>query len=129
MQPAEITSLYYKLLYSGDLKGVKVLMTEASYMMTLESYGLRLSLEDSHFRELLKEIDDSEESLKKVEDLLSKDLRSRNQTPQIEILNSEVNGEERQTVNYTQDDKDKKLYFSKENDGWKINYYAGRRVN
>ena len=32
-------------------------------------------------------------------------------------------------LNYTEDEKEKKLYFSKEEDGWKINYYAGRKVD
>ena len=66
MEPKEITSYYYKLLYSGDLAGVKELMTEDSYIMTLESFGLRLSFEDVHFKALLKEIKKSKESLEKV---------------------------------------------------------------
>jgi len=129
MQPKEITSLYYKLLYSGDLLGVKALMTETSYFMTLESFGLGLSFKDAHFKVLLKEIQENEDSLKKVEDLLSKDLIAKNSNTKIEILNTEMNGNKRQTVNYKEADKVKKLYFSKEKDGWKINYYAGRKVD
>ena len=129
MLPKEITGHYYKLLYSGDLTGVKKLMTEDSYIMTLESFGLRLSFEDDHFKALLKKIKESNESLEKVEELLSKDLLGRDHKAKIEILNTEMNGNERQTVNYKEEDKVKKLYFSKERDGWKINYYAGRKVN
>ena len=129
MLPKEITGHYYKLLYSGDLTGVKKLMTEDSYIITLESFGLRLSFEDAHFKALLKKIKESNESLEKVEELLSKDLLERDHKVKIEILNTEMNGNERQTVNYKEEDKVKKLYFSKERDGWKINYYAGRKVN
>ena len=38
------------------------------------------------------------------------------------------NGDQRQTIAYTEEGKVKKLYFSKEENGWKINYYAGRKV-
>ena len=129
MEPNEITSLYYKLLYSGDLQGIKALMTETSYFMTLESFGLGLSFEDAHFKALLKEIKENEDSLKKVEDLLSIDLLTRTKKSKIEILNVELNGNKRQTVNYKELDKVKKLHFSKEKEGWKINYYAGRKVD
>jgi len=129
MEPKDITVHYYKLLYSGELNGVKELMTEDSYIMTLESFGLRLSFENAHFKALLKEIKESKESLEKVEELLSKDLLKRDHKTKIEIVNAEMNGDMRQTVNYKEEDKVKKLYFSKEKDGWKINYFAGRKVD
>ena len=129
MEPKEITPLYYNLLYSGDLVGVKELMTVDSYIMILESFGLRLSFEDEYFKSLLKEIKESKDSLKKVEEILSKDLLARDNNSNIEILNTVMNGEKRQTVNYKEEDKLKKLYFSKEKGGWKINYYAGRKVD
>ncbi len=129
MEPKDIAVHYYKLLYGGDLSGVKELMTEDSYFMTLESFGLRLSFEDPQFKALLKEIKESKDSLEKVEQLLSKDLLKRDHAAKIEILDTEMNGKMRQTVNYKEADKVKKLYFSKEKDGWKINYYAGRKVD
>jgi len=129
MEPKEITPLYYNLLYSGDLVGVKELMTVDSYIMILESFGLRLSFEDEYFKSLLKEIKESKDSLKKVEKILSKDLLARDNKSNIEIINTVMNGEKRQTVNYKEEDKLKKLYFSKEENGWKINYYAGRKVD
>ena len=129
MEPRDITLSYYRLLYSGDLAGVKAIMTEDSYMMTLESFGLRLSFEDADFKALLKEIREDEDALGKVEELLSIDLSKRDYHPEIEILDIEKNGDIRQTVNYKEAGKVKKLYFSKEEDGWKINYYAGRKVD
>lgn len=127
-EPSEIVSQYYHALYSGDLTTVKDLMTEKSYMMTLESFGLRLSFRDAKFKSLLKEIEDNQTSLEKVEALLSEELISRNKAPKIEIIKSEPNGSERETVHYTEDEKVKRLYFSKEESAWKINYYAGRKV-
>jgi hypothetical protein len=120
-EPSEIVSQYYHALYSGDLTKVKDLMTEKSYLMTLESFGLRLSFRDAEFKSLLEEIEDNQSSLQKVEALLSK-------APKIEITKTEANGLERKTVHYTEDGKAKRLYFSKENSDWKINYYAGRPV-
>lgn len=127
-EPSEIVSKYYHALYSGDLSGVKALMTEKSYMMTLESFGLRLSFRDKEFKSLLEKIEDSPESLEKVEALLSEEIISRNKTATIKITKCEANGLDRETVHYTEDGKVKKLYFSKENGAWKIDYYAGRPV-
>jgi len=128
LQPKDIIGVYYDALYSGDLETVKSLMTEVSYFMTLESFGLRLSFRDAAFKTLLEKVQEDGVALKKVEELLSKDMLSREYTPNIEIQNIEDNGDKRQTINYTEDEKPKKLYFSKEENGWKINYYAGRKV-
>ncbi|HSR74292.1 MAG TPA: hypothetical protein VLL31_05570 [Sulfurovum sp.] len=129
LEPAEITGLYYKALYSGDLVSVKTLMTQESYLMTLETFGLRLALRDEAFKVQLKEIEENPASLGEVEKKLSFDLAARELSPMIEIKSISQNGEKRQTVEYTEDGKSKKLYFSKEEDGWKINYYAGRKID
>lgn len=129
LEPAEITGLYYKALYSGDLVSVKTLMTQESYLMTLKTFGLRLALRDEAFKVQLKEIEENPASLGEVEKKLSFDLASRELSPMIEIKSISKNGEKRQTVEYTEDGKSKKLYFSKEEDGWKINYYAGRKID
>ncbi len=128
LQPQDIIGIYYDALYSGDLAIVKSHMTEVSYFMTLESFGLRLSFKDAAFKTLLEKVKEDDVALKQVEKLLSEDLISRAYTPIIEILNIEENGDERQTIYYSEDKKTKKLYFSKEENGWKINYYAGRKV-
>ena len=129
MKPDEILGLYYKALYSGDLSFVKDLMTPESYFMTLETFGLRLSFRDADFKARLKVVEEDATSLAEVENKLSEDLISRKLSPKIEIKSQEWNGTERQTIEYTEDEKSKKLYFSKEEDGWKINYYAGRKVD
>ena len=128
LEPKELITLYYNALYSGDLPFVKSLMTEESYMMTLETFGLRLSLRDRDFKSKLKEIDENSVALAEVERELSDELVSRNKSPQIVVQDISWNGMRRQTVEYTEDGKLKRLYFSKEDDGWKINYYAGRKV-
>jgi len=128
LEPRDILNLYYTSLYSGDLGTVKELMTEESYLMTLETFGLRLSLRDSEFKAQLKEIREDRDILKEVEKKLSLELVSRKLSPKIEIKSVLMNGAKRETIEYTEDEKNKKLYFSKEEEGWKINYYAGRKV-
>lgn len=127
-EPGEIVTRYYQALYSGDLNSVKELMTEESYLMTLESFGSRLSFRDGAFKSLLEKIEEDPKSLEKVEVLLSEDLVARNKAPEIKIIKCEPNGSQRETVHYTEDGKEKKLYFSKEKSNWKINYFAGRRI-
>ena len=129
LEPSNILNLYYSSLYSGDLCAVKELMTEESYMMTLETFGLRLALRDPEFKAQLKKIKEDEEALEEVENKLSFELISRKMSPVIEIKSTSLNGTKRQTIDYTEDEKMKKLYFSKEENGWKINYYAGRKVD
>ncbi len=128
LEPKDIITLYYDALYSGDLPFVKVLMTSESYMMTLETFGLRLSLRDPAFKSKLKMIDENSVSLAEVERKLSDELVSRNRSPKIEVISVSMNGANRQTIEYTEDGKLKRLYFSKQEDGWRINYYAGRKV-
>jgi len=129
LEPAEIIALYYASLYKGDLSAVKSLMTQESYIMTLETFGLRLALRDPDFKAKLKKIEDDPAILAEVEKKLSSELLSRNLSPEIEIVSESKNGDKRETVEYTEDGKSKKLYFSKEEEGWKINYYAGRKVD
>lgn len=128
LDPSDILNLYYTSLYSGDLSTVKELMTEESYLMTLETFGLRLALRDQAFKSQLKHISKDFNALDEVEHKLSHELLSRNRSPYIEIISTSLNGTKRQTIEYTEDGKLKRLYFSKESDGWKINYYAGRKV-
>jgi len=128
LDPKDIITLYYNALYSGDLPFVKGLMTKGSYVMTLETFGLRLSLRDPDFKAKLKEIDENSVALADVERKLSDDLVSRNKSPKIVVENVLSNGTKRETIEYREDGSLKRLHFSKEDDGWKINYYAGRKV-
>ena len=123
-----IVDYYYESLYGGDLKSVKEIMTKRSYFMMLDSFGLRLSMRDSDFKRQLENKENSKSALKDVEKRLSYELLSRNKTPKIDILKIDANGIERKTIKYKEDGKVKKLYFSKEYSGWKINYFAGRPV-
>ena len=129
LEPSDILNHYYTLLYSGNVGMVKELMTEESYYMTLETFGLRLALRNPEFKAQLKNISEDANTLEEVENKLSYELLSRNISPKIEIKSISSNGTKRQTIDYTEDGKDKKLHFSKEKDGWKINYYAGRKVD
>jgi hypothetical protein len=129
LDTSDVLNLYYTSLYSGDLCAVKELMTEESYYMTLETFGLRLALRDPEFKAQLKNIKEDIDSLAEVENKLSFDLISRKLSPVIDIKSTSWNGIKRKTIEYTEDEKSKKLYFSKEENGWKINYYAGRKVD
>lgn len=128
LEPKEMVTLFYTALYNGDLHFLKSLMTEKSYYMTLETFGLRLSLNHPEFKAMLKDIEDDSTSLAKVERLLSEELQSRNISPHIKITKVVENGNTRKTVEYTEDEKIKKLYFSQEDNRWKINYFAGRKI-
>ena len=92
LEPKDIITLYYDALYSGDLPFVKVLMTSESYMMTLETFGLRLSLRDPAFKAKLKKADENSVSLAEVERKLSDELVSRNRSPKIEVISVSMNG-------------------------------------
>ena len=128
LEPEEIVNKYYQALYSGDLSKVKDLMTEESYLMTLEPFGLKLSFNDPLFKAQWDKIEQSKDALHEVEQKLSVELLSRNLSPQIETSKIVPNGLHRMTVYYEKDGKNKKLYFSKENGQWFIDYFAGRPV-
>lgn len=128
LQPEEIVGRYYHALYSGDLSSVKEMMTEESYMMTLEPFGIKLSFNDPVFKTQWDQVEESKDALIEVEKKISVELLSRNLSPQIDIKQIEPIGLERITVHYTKDGKNKKLYFSKEGADWRINYFAGRHV-
>ena len=129
MKPEEIVIRYYELLYGGSIGKLKELMVSSSYRMTLEAFGLRLSLKNPVFKSLLEKIEEDDRTLKKVEELLCAELASRKISPEIQIVEVEMNGEKRMTVHFTENKKEKKLYFSKKNEVWKIDYYAGRRIS
>ena len=128
LQPEEMVGKYYHALYSGDLQSVKEMMTEESYYMTLEPFGLKLSFNDPVFKTQWDQIEENKDALYEVEKKISAELLSRDLSPQIEIKQTEPVGLERITVHYEKDGKNKKLYFSKESGDWRINYFAGRPV-
>ncbi|MCD6654280.1 MAG: hypothetical protein LT067_05885 [Sulfurovum sp.] len=127
-RPEEIVMRYYELLRSGSVGALKECMVRSSYLMTLEAFGVRLSLKNPSFKSFLEQINEDKDALAKVEALLSEELAFRGVSPSIRIVEVEMNGEERLTVHYTEDEKKKKLYFSKESNTWKIDYYAGRKI-
>jgi len=128
-EPKILVESYYKALYTGDLVYIKKIMTPRSYIMMLESFGLKHALEDPSFKKALERVEKEADALAQVEETLSVDLKSRHISPDIEIVKVEPNGDKRETVYYTEDGKNKRLYFSKEDDGWQINYFAGRPVS
>lgn len=130
LQPEEIVSKYYQAFYSnGDLKSVKALMTGESYYITLEPFGMGLAFKDPAFKREWDKIEESADALHEVEQKISAELLSRNLSHKIDIKQVEPNGSERQTVHYEEDGKKRRLYFSKKDGRWLIDYYAGRPVS
>jgi hypothetical protein len=124
---SESLHLYYEALRVGDLKLLSSIMTEESYFIVLGSFGFKHSFKDEKFRETLKNIENNEESLKKVEKVISADLSNSHREHKIDINKFESNGPERIILHYTEDRHPKKMYYSFSLGEWKIDYKAGRK--
>lgn len=118
--------LYYDALSCGDLIKLSTLMTRESYLITLEALGFKRAFRDDEFKKLLKQMDDDESSLQKVESLISNDLADEKRRYVINVVSFESKGTDRITIIYTENGHPKKQYFSFSNEGWKIDYKAGR---
>jgi len=127
VSPIELVRAYYDVLIEGDLFKLKNIMTLKSYHMSLQAFGLRLSFKDATFKSQLADIEENAVALKNVEEQLQKEKNVRNGPYSIVIQHVKENGSDRRIVEYTENEKAKKLYFSRETEGWRINYYAGRR--
>jgi len=127
--PVELVRAYYDVLTEGDFTKLQNLMTLKSYHMSLQAFGLRLSFKDATFKSQLSDIEENAVALKNVEERLQKEKRVKIIAYSIVIQHVKENGEERKIVEYTENGKAKKLYFSREAEGWRINYYAGRKTS
>ena len=125
--PESIVMRYYEAMAAGDLKRVKTLMVPSAYRMTLEAYGLPVAFRQPEFRALLERSEADASALEELEGILSDALRQKERHPRIVWLETEVTGSDRRTVHYKEDGRPKKLYFSRTDRGWKIDYKAGRR--
>ncbi len=125
--PESIVMRYYEAMAAGDLQRVKRHMLPSSYHMTLEAYGLQVAFRQPGFRALLERSEADASALEEVERILAEALRQKKRHPRIVWLETEVTGSDRRTVHYKEDGKTKKLYFSRTDRGWKIDYKAGRR--
>lgn len=120
---------YYHAIATGDLQSLKFLMTPRSYRMILEAFGLKLSFKDREFKKILSQIDENKEALLCVEKRLVKEGDFEKPFPALEIEAVKENGTDRKIVVFKEEGIRKKLYFSYESAGWKINYYAGRKAD
>jgi len=118
---------YYEAVKQGDLNTLAAIMTKESYLMTLESLGFKHAFKDNSFKTLLKQMHEDQDALHTVERLLSADLAQEARTHEVALLAFDPRGSERITVRYTEDGHPKKLYFSYGQNGWKIDYKAGRQ--
>lgn len=119
---------YYDALQEGDLQKLSALMAKESYFVTLEAFCFKHAFKDAAFKKLLKEMDENENSLKKVEAVLSEDLKKESRKHQIDEISFEQKGAGRITLHYKEDTHPKKMYYSYTNGGWKIDFKAGRTL-
>ncbi len=126
MSPEDIVKYYYHALSTGDLQSLKFIMTQKSYLMILEVCGWRLSFKDRYFKRILSQAEEDEEILFAVEQTLTKTGYFSKSFPSLAIDEVKDDGFDRKIVQYTEEGISKKLYFSHEATGWKINYYAGQ---
>ncbi len=124
--PENLVTLYYKAVETADLDLLKTLMTRESYMLTLESYAFKMILKDSNFKTLLDRYDEDTSAKKEVEQTISEDLLRHIKHHDIVLGEIEHRGENRICIHYTEDNKNKKLFFSQRDEMWKIDYMAGR---
>jgi len=127
--PVEIVRAYYDVLTEGDVSKLKNLMTLKSYYMALHAFGLRLSFKDAIFKRQLAKIEESVVALTNVEERLHRENSVKVNAYSIIIQHVRENGTNRRIVEYTENGKVKEFYFSKESEGWRINYYAGREIS
>ena len=127
--PVELVRAYYDVLTEGDFTKLKNLMTLKSYYMSLQAFGLRLSFKDATFKSQLSDIEKNAVALKNVEERLHRENSVKVNAYSIIIQHVRENGTNRRIVEYTENGKVKEFYFSKESEGWRINYYAGREIS
>jgi hypothetical protein len=118
---------YYTSISQGDLSKLSSLMTEESYIITISTLGFKKAFKDAHFKELLGEMENNAESLTKVQNILSQELKKESRKNSIEVISYELKGLERVTLHYKEDSHPKRIYFSKQNATWLIDLKAGRQ--
>ena len=106
---------------------LSTLMTDESYLITLETLGFKRAFKETHFKKLLKMAKEDADALQEVEEVLSSDLKRESRTHAVETVSFESKGPRRITLHYREDGHPKKLYFSSSDGAWKINYKAGRK--
>jgi hypothetical protein len=125
---AQSLQLYYTSLENGNLQMICTLMTEESYLITVNTLGFKRAFKDENFKKLLSEIQTNENSLKKVETTLCNDLSNESRKYHIAINSFEVNGPSRVTIHYKENSYPKKIYYATSDTRWKIDYKAGRKI-
>ena len=123
----ESLHLYYDSLRDADLKTLSSIMEKESYLTLLEMMSFKHVFHDSSFKTLLEAMENDVVALKKVEDVISSDLKERVNDTKVEVLSIEPRGSDRVTLHYTENEKPKKMYFSHSDNIWKIDSKAGRK--
>jgi hypothetical protein len=118
---------YYNSISEGNLSKLSSLMTKESYLLTIATLGFKKAFKDDSFKYLLEKIETDSNALSEVEGILSYELKKEPRENVIVVLSYEQKGSDRITVHYTQEGKLKKIYFSNQDENWKIDLKAGRK--
>ena len=126
--PEKAVVAYYDAMNSADINALEEVMVKSSFDMTIEVWALSKTFEDRLFANTLKKYGQNTQIDNEVRAVVRQKLK--NSKPKtISELESTSLGLNRCMVRYKEDGKPKQLYTSIQNNEWKINYEAGRKVN
>jgi len=125
--PSTTLKSYYDAINEGDLLALKKIMTPQSYDTDIQIYALSIALKDKRFHQQLKQYNSSAQAKKNVEQAVKKKLKKRN-TRTIVIKSERKLGPNRVAVKFTEDSKNRQLYFSHHMNIWQLDYLAGRTI-
>ena len=126
--PEKAVTAYYDAMNNADIASLEKVMVKSSFDMTIEVWALSKALQDETFAKTLKQYGQSTKIDNEIRDVVRKKLQ--NSKPKIisELVSTSL-GISRSIVRYKEDGKSKQLYTSFQNNGWKIDYKAGRKVD
>lgn len=126
--PEKAVGAYYNAMNDADINTLEKVMVKSSFDMTMEAWALSKALQDKTFAKTLKQYGQSEQIDNEVIDVVRQRLQ--NSRPKVisELVSTSL-GLSRCIVRYKENGKPKQLYTSFQNNEWKINYKAGRKVD
>jgi len=126
--PKEAVRSYYKAMNNADTEALHEIMVPTSFDITMEVWALSKALKEKNFAKKLKRYGTDMKIDAEVHEAVRYKLL--HASPK-EISNLEVTalGKSRCMVRYEEDGKKKQLFTSLHEQGWKIDYKAGRKID
>ena len=127
-KPEKAVTAYYNAMNNADINALEKVMVKSSFDMTMEVWALSKALQDKTFAKTLKQYGQSKQIDNEIRAVVRQKLK--NSSPKIisELVSKSL-GLSRCMVRYKEDGKEKQLYTSFQNNEWKIDYMAGRKVD